>query len=61
MDRSSTILDLMSNAIDQWLHLLSEGHIKELEHRLETAKKDLRILIEKDDERRISAKAKEKD
>jgi len=47
--KSSTILDLMANAIDTWIYLLSKGDYEELAKRLRTARKDLKTLIEKED------------
>jgi len=52
--RSSNILDLMANAIDEWIALLSAGNSQELFHRLERAKKDIKLLIEKEEETKIS-------
>ena len=49
--KSSTILDLMANAIDTWIYLFSKGDYEELAKRLRIAKKDLRILIEKENGR----------
>ena len=41
----------MANAIDTWIYLLSKGDYEELAKRLRIAKKDLRILIEKENGR----------